>query len=141
MHFSLNLLPMVGLRGSGSKKQQLIVPLHASHMLSCNIEHIFLLYLKLHDRHTLMTGLKTYLAVHLKSSFLFAPRKTKCQNGQTDRRSCCMWPVKKQGIYGGKSTFQSLKNNYICSPCIKKSFSSQQESNKKSLVLFTYHIT
>lgn len=96
----------------------------------------------MHDRHTLMTGLKTYLMIHLKLSLLFAPRRTECLDGQTDRQTvCCMWPVEKQGVWWGKSTFQSLKNNCICSPCIKKSFSSQQESNKRLLVLFTYHIT
>lgn len=36
------------------------------------------------DRHTLMTGLKTYLIIPLKLSLLFAPRRTECLDRQTD---------------------------------------------------------
>lgn len=64
--------------------QQLIVPLDPSHVLPGNTEHIFLLSFKLHDRHTLTRGLKTYLCSHLKSSVLFAQRKPESLDGQTD---------------------------------------------------------
>lgn len=38
---SPNLLPVLGLDVQVLKRQQLILPLHSSHMLSRNTEHVF----------------------------------------------------------------------------------------------------